>query len=168
MLRYRGIRPRDAGRIGPVTVTVTADDGTQYELRPDASLAMRRHSPDGFEWGYHGSGPAQLALALLMDATNDIRVASGAYQSFKSQVVATWSHDEWTYTSEEVLRWLASTGAMLKLQPEADAGRCLLCGIGTYPPEGGACSNPKCQGFSDESDTVEIEIISHPPEGGAV
>jgi len=34
-------------------------------LRPRFDL--RRHSPDGFNWGYEGSGPAQLALALLAD-----------------------------------------------------------------------------------------------------
>jgi hypothetical protein len=25
------------------------------------------HSRDGFAWGYHGSGPADLALAMLVD-----------------------------------------------------------------------------------------------------
>lgn len=28
----------------------------------------RRHSPDGFAWGYSGSGPAALARSLLIDA----------------------------------------------------------------------------------------------------
>lgn len=28
---------------------------------------IRNHSPSGFEWGYGGSGPAQLALAILAD-----------------------------------------------------------------------------------------------------
>lgn len=36
------------------------------QLHPDASLKVFNHSPDGFAWGYRGSGPAQLALALLM------------------------------------------------------------------------------------------------------
>ena len=27
------------------------------------------HSPTGLEWGYHGSGPAQLALAILLAVT---------------------------------------------------------------------------------------------------
>src|SRR6059036_1653610 len=31
-------------------------------------LEIRNHSPTGFQWGYAGSGPAQLALALLVDA----------------------------------------------------------------------------------------------------
>jgi hypothetical protein len=36
--------------------------------RPLATFEeIRNHSPDGFEWGYHGSGPAQLALAILAD-----------------------------------------------------------------------------------------------------
>lgn len=31
-------------------------------LSPEQSLRVMRHSPDGFAWGYRGSGPAQLAL----------------------------------------------------------------------------------------------------------
>lgn len=29
---------------------------------------VRYHSPSGFDWGYGGSGPAELALNLLVDA----------------------------------------------------------------------------------------------------
>src|SRR5262245_55620958 len=35
------------------------------------SQAVFNHSPDGFAWGYGGSGPAQLALAILLDALDD-------------------------------------------------------------------------------------------------
>ncbi|GAI22752.1 unnamed protein product, partial [marine sediment metagenome] len=41
------------------------------ELLPDASQKICDHSPDGFNWGYAGSGPAQLALAILLDVTED-------------------------------------------------------------------------------------------------
>lgn len=41
------------------------DDGKTYPLPPRDNI--RNHSPDGFEWGYGGSGPAQLALAILAD-----------------------------------------------------------------------------------------------------
>ena len=34
-------------------------------------LDLWSHSPTGFEWGYGGSGPAQLALALLADHLED-------------------------------------------------------------------------------------------------
>ncbi|GAF79707.1 unnamed protein product, partial [marine sediment metagenome] len=45
-------------------------------LRPDSTelpprLDLRNHSPMGFECGYLGSGPAQLALALLADVFDD-------------------------------------------------------------------------------------------------
>ena len=33
----------------------------------DPRFDLWNHSPTGFEWGYGGSGPAQLALALLAD-----------------------------------------------------------------------------------------------------
>ena len=36
------------------------------ELKPDHSQKIVNHSPDGFNWGYNGSGPAQLALAVCM------------------------------------------------------------------------------------------------------
>lgn len=36
------------------------------ELFPQESQKIRNHSPDGFNWGYGGSGPAQLALAICM------------------------------------------------------------------------------------------------------
>jgi len=36
------------------------------ELKPDSSQKVVNHSPDGFNWGYTGSGPAQLALAVCM------------------------------------------------------------------------------------------------------
>lgn len=65
-------------------------------------LDVRRHSPDGFNWGYEGSGPAQLALAICCHATGDDLRAGHVYQDFKRKVVARWS-DEWRMTKEEVL-----------------------------------------------------------------
>jgi len=50
------------------------------------------HSPDGFEWGYSGSGPAQLAFALCYDALDgDQERAVKVYQRFKDRVVSTLS-----------------------------------------------------------------------------
>jgi hypothetical protein len=61
-----------------------------------------RHSPDGFSWGYGGSGPAELARCLLLDATG----TDTGYQQFKFDVVARWPMDEgWTYTREQVRAW---------------------------------------------------------------
>lgn len=52
------------------------------------SLKWVRHSPDGFQWGYQGSGPAQLAFALLLDVLGSVKVARWWYQQFKREVVA--------------------------------------------------------------------------------
>lgn len=59
------------------------------ELTPDRSLKLRNHSPTGFSWGYGGSGPAQLALAILLDFTNDEMLAQNLYQDFKFKCIAT-------------------------------------------------------------------------------
>jgi hypothetical protein len=76
-------------------------------LSPEESLKIVNHSPTGFEFGYQGSGPAQLALAILLDVTGDERLAVKRHQNFKWQFVAKWS-DRWEITSEEVLTWLKS------------------------------------------------------------
>lgn len=58
------------------------------ELFPDYSLHILAHSPDGFAWGYGGSGPAQLALAILLLAT-DTQTAIKLHQRFKNEFIAT-------------------------------------------------------------------------------
>lgn len=52
------------------------------ELLPDESQELINHSPDGFAWGYGGSGPSQLALAVCMEV---YKGESGIpkYQEFK-------------------------------------------------------------------------------------
>lgn len=52
-------------------------------LSADASQAVWNHSPDGFNWGYGGSGPAQLALAILLSAGLDDARAVRLHQQFK-------------------------------------------------------------------------------------
>ena len=81
---------------------VTKDDDI---LPLEPSLKLRNHSPIGFNWGYGGSGPAQLALALLLDVTGNGEVAVQHHQEFKWDIVARWRGD-WTITSEEIELWL--------------------------------------------------------------
>jgi hypothetical protein len=57
------------------------------ELLPEHSLQVRNHSPTGFSWGYGGSGPAQLALALLLELTTT-EMALLWYQDVKWQIIA--------------------------------------------------------------------------------
>ena len=65
------------------------------------------HSPTGFEWGYGGSGPAQLALAILADFLGDDRLALELYQAFKWEVIGKLGHQGWNLTAAEIEDWLA-------------------------------------------------------------
>lgn len=55
-------------------------------LDPRPSQSLHNHSPDGFSWGYAGSGPAQLALALLLHFAGQ-KFALKHYQKFKFEVL---------------------------------------------------------------------------------
>ena len=57
------------------------------ELRPGFSQSIYNHSPDGFNWGYLGSGPAQLSLALCLELF-PIELAKRVYQKIKFGLIA--------------------------------------------------------------------------------
>jgi len=90
MKRYEGRR-----RFWATRVTV---DGRPLPFRRD----LRCHSPAEFEWGYGGSGPAQLALAILADHLGDDQEALNLYQRFKWAVVAGLPRLHWTLTSSQI------------------------------------------------------------------
>ena len=56
-------------------------------LSPEPSLKIRNHSPDGFAWGYGGSGPSQLSLAILLRIFGE-KIARENYQDFKFKEIA--------------------------------------------------------------------------------
>ena len=60
------------------------------ELLPDDSQAYRNHSPDGFAWGYGGSGPAQLALAIMLEVKGE----AFGYQDFKWKEISVLPMDD--------------------------------------------------------------------------
>jgi len=68
-------------------------------LKPRLDLLNK--SPSGFEWGYTGSGPAQLAFALLLDFLGESEIARvlSLYQEFKRLVVVQFD-DSWALTED--------------------------------------------------------------------
>lgn len=85
----------------------TTKDGGVFD--PEPSLKIHNHSPDGFAWGYAGSGPTQLALALLFDVTGDKELSQHFYMDYKWDVIARLSKEagtRWTLTSSDVITWL--------------------------------------------------------------
>jgi uncharacterized protein DUF6166 len=78
--------------------------------KPDRALDpctdVANHSSSGFSWGFQGSGPAQLALALLCDAVG-VRRALPLYQAFKRQRIARLEqYVGWRMTQAEVVQWV--------------------------------------------------------------
>lgn len=105
-------------------------EGTTSEARVRVDGAPLQHvsvhSPTGFQWGYAGSGPADLALSILVhhfgetpdlvqkgevyDPVKEAWVVSRAWayhQDFKFALVAKWD-DEWAVTTKQIKDWLAT------------------------------------------------------------
>ena len=64
-----------------------------------------RHSPSGIEWGYHGSGPADLARSVLL-AFTDEATAERLYQRFKAEIVALVPKAGGVIRAADVRAWL--------------------------------------------------------------
>ena len=95
---YRGIRNAN-GTAEVFKVLGKPDKPTEREpLDPRNDLC--NHSPDGFEWGYGGSGPGQLAFALCVSEI-PIGLAFEIYQDFKWRVVARLE-SEWVLPVKDV------------------------------------------------------------------
>lgn len=125
MRKYRGRRRG----VGDVVVTVFDENGLPSALDP--RLDIFNHSPCGFEFGYSGSGPAQLALAILADhftycpvdmlrvplddsgpwrsQSHGDRAALGIHQAFKARAIAPLvGIDLFEMTSDTVSRFVAA------------------------------------------------------------
>jgi len=113
-LTYYGVRS------AMYNASVKRSDGIYLKERRE----MAQHS-QGLEWGYGGSGPAQLALALLMDTLEDADHYVGArdiwgekfnekaewvmshYQKFKWEVVCQLDRKGFSLPQEEVRAWIS-------------------------------------------------------------
>ena len=99
---------------------------------------ITHHSPDCIEWGYAGSGPADLALSILTDYFNESpeHVVSGLqslwsprsraaalHQRFKAEFLVNEQRDEWQIRADVIDVWLAwpSNRACLERLTEEDA-----------------------------------------------
>jgi len=87
------------GPLPPEVVEYARENGETLDRRGE----LRNHSPNGFAWGYDGSGPAQLALAMLADLFGD-ETALEEYQAFKFDVVADLDGDRSFVLTESDVR----------------------------------------------------------------
>lgn len=85
------------------------DDDSNVSTLPHGEKPLPHHvlhSPDGFCWGYGGSGPAELARCLLLHFTGQDDVSPWLYQKFKDDVIARLPQNrDWTLTFDQVRDW---------------------------------------------------------------
>lgn len=84
-------------------VVEVQENGESHPLRHHL-----QHSPNGFNWGYSGSGPSELARSVLIDHLGVDEVDPRVAQRFKEEFVATWPmNGGWELKTETIAAWLA-------------------------------------------------------------
>lgn len=97
---------------GESVVKVCKDSDPERDL--PLYLNEVNHSPTGFAWGYGGSGPAQLAYAILRNYLGEHNIArsktiaKALYQRFKWDVIAPLKWEErFTVCHPTIDKWLS-------------------------------------------------------------
>ncbi len=105
MKTYSGKRTDPArGSASPVEVIVI--DSNKGKNKIYNLQHIMRHSPDGFNWGYGGSGPGDLARSILMDHFSGTTYGvEMIYMKFKQDFVAHFG-DTWEITSDLISEWM--------------------------------------------------------------
>ena len=93
----------------PHGVQVRVRQGPSEEVL-DLRLTLLKRSPE--EWMDPSTGPRQLALAILADATSDDDFALRYYEQFSQDVTSAFPLGEgWLITLREVMDWVRSQTA---------------------------------------------------------
>lgn len=101
---------------GPKRVKIRHSNGNTTFLK----RRIMKHSRDGFNWGYGGSGPADLALNILFDYLIRTHckgarcMAMDLYQSFKRDFIA-HQGKELSITGDDIEKWLGGTQTLLQV-----------------------------------------------------
>lgn len=89
---------------GEACVTCSWDE---KKLSLPLRLDLANHSPTGFSWGYLGSGPTQLSLAILAHHLKNDKQALDLYQQFKFDVIAGLPENTpWQITADQIDAWV--------------------------------------------------------------
>ena len=104
---FRGYRTRT-----DAVVEYTENDRIWWEL--PLYLNEVDHSPTGFEWGYYGSGPSQLAYAIVRHMFGKMyqtqekaqEKAQEMYMAFKRDIIAKIKTERWEMQEIDFHAWL--------------------------------------------------------------
>lgn len=90
-----------------VTVTSPAGEVTLEEwLEGCHGERLVISSPAGFEWGYGGAGPYDLAANMILAATGSERLARALAGRFRDEVVSRYDRRGFRAGALDVLRWV--------------------------------------------------------------
>jgi len=79
---------------------------TEDGIETNIPHEMIYHSPDGFEWGYGGSGPADFALNILFAFTNDEMFSRDMHQEFKWFFIAGAPKEGGEIKNSDIRTWI--------------------------------------------------------------
>lgn len=144
---------------GGVDVRVFEDAHSSHEL---AHCAV--HSPTGLNWGYGGSGPADLALSLLCWAAlvpaekegRNAPISARDYQEFKFEFVGSMPSC-WLMSQEQIRHWIRGRGGIgvrrvLDAQYVSDG----MCGCNGEWVKDGKCT--ACQALAERPE-IPAEVV---------
>ena len=100
---YQGFRNPSGTTVIFVHPAATSDLPISEHL--PLRLDISNTSPNGFEWGYLGSGPHQLAIAILAHAA-DYEYAQDMAHAFKEDVIVHLPRNHWHLPLQSVLQWV--------------------------------------------------------------
>lgn len=87
-------------RVGDrVRCSVMPETGPLYPLKH-----LMRHSPDGFEYGYGGSGPSDLARSIVGDLLEEKDPKPSLYRPVTHRLVAQIEGDGPVFIPEDLVR----------------------------------------------------------------
>lgn len=107
---YIGMRDSGDGTVHLVEVATFRGFGNPGRMEWKPLEHRVHHSPDGMEWGFAGSGPADLARSILFDFLGEAGLDARLYQAFKFDVVVEMAREKWTLRGEDIQAWLEDDG----------------------------------------------------------
>lgn len=96
---YRGIR------VMPGYKAMLYVDNVMLDINPSKQIVYD-YGADSPEWGYFGSGPSQVAAAILYDMTGDATISKKYHQEFKREYIANFDQNGFILLETQVRTWL--------------------------------------------------------------
>ena len=118
MIHYLFKRATDEGTVGDAEVTwwIPTPGASSWKAALDLRLDLANHSPTGFQWGYAGSGPAQLALAICAHALDNDTRALRCYMQIKDEFFTNEHRDVFELTDEQILEAIGEIEKNMRVQ----------------------------------------------------